>query len=66
VNFAQGKALGWGHSQNKGPSFAPHFGKVPNPRALPIIKHKAKFIMNQTYVDHEVDEWEGSYTYKEA
>jgi len=45
------------------PSLAPHFGKVPNPRALPIIKHEAKFIMNQTYVGHEVDGWEGSYAY---
>ncbi len=41
--------------------FAPHFGNVPHPWALLIIKHKAKFIMNQTYVNHEVYEWEGSY-----
>jgi hypothetical protein len=27
------------------------------------MKHKAKFIMNQTYVDHNVYEWEGSYAY---
>jgi hypothetical protein len=30
---------------------------------LPIVKHKAKFIMNQTYVDHKAYEWEGSYAY---
>jgi len=34
-------------------SLAPHFGNVPHPWALPVIKHKEKFIMNQTYVDHE-------------
>jgi hypothetical protein len=31
--------------------------------ALPIVKHEAKFIMNQTYVDQKAYEWEGSYTY---
>jgi hypothetical protein len=35
-------------------SLAPHFGNVPHPWALPIVEHQAKFIMNQTYVDHEV------------
>jgi hypothetical protein len=55
-----GNVLGWGYSQNKGPqmrrypSLALHFGNVSHPRALHIVKHKAKFIMNQTYIDHEV------------
>jgi hypothetical protein len=36
----------------------------PHPWALPIIKHKAKVIMNQTDIDHEeAYEWEGSYAY---
>jgi hypothetical protein len=35
-----------------------HFGNVPHPWALPIIKHEAKFIMNHIYVDHKVYEWE--------
>jgi hypothetical protein len=35
----------------------------PHPWALPIIKHKTKFIMNQSYVDREAYEWEGSYAY---
>jgi hypothetical protein len=30
---------------------------------LPFIKHKAKFIRNQTYVDEEANEWEGYYAY---
>ncbi len=30
---------------------APQLRNVPHPWALPIIKHKMKFIMNQTYVD---------------
>jgi hypothetical protein len=29
------------------------FGNAPHPWALPIRKHKAKFIINQTYIDHE-------------
>jgi hypothetical protein len=29
----------------------------------PIVKRKAKFMMNQTYVDHKVYEWEGYYVY---
>jgi hypothetical protein len=28
-----------------------------------VVKHKAKFILNQTYVDQEAYEWEGSYAY---
>jgi hypothetical protein len=28
-----------------------------------MVKHEAKFIMNQTYVDQKAYEWEGSYTY---
>jgi hypothetical protein len=40
-----------------------HFGNVRHPRALPIVKCEAKFIMNQTYVDHEGYEWEGSHAY---
>jgi hypothetical protein len=36
-----------------------HFGNVPHPWALPIIKHEAKFIMNHTYVNHKVNEWGG-------
>jgi hypothetical protein len=40
-----------------------HFEIVPHPWALPIIKHKAKFIVNQTYVNHEVYGWEGFYVY---
>jgi len=36
-----------------------HFGNVPHPWALPIIKHEAKFIMNHTYVNHKVYEWGG-------
>jgi hypothetical protein len=42
---------------------APHFGNVPHPCASPTVKHEAKFIMNQTYADHKVYEWEGSYAY---
>jgi hypothetical protein len=33
----------------------------PHPWALPIVKHKAKFIMN--YVNHDMYEWEGFYAY---
>jgi hypothetical protein len=37
-----------------------HFGNVPHPWALPLVKkHEPKFIMNQTYVDHQVYEWGG-------
>jgi hypothetical protein len=35
----------------------------PNPCASPTVKHEAKFIMNQTYVDHKAYGWEGSYAY---
>jgi hypothetical protein len=35
----------------------------PHPWVLPIIKHEANFIINQTYIDLEVEEWEGYYTY---
>jgi len=35
----------------------------PTPWALPILEHKAKFIMNQTYVDHEGMNGESSYAY---
>jgi hypothetical protein len=42
---------------------ASHFGNVPHPWDLPIIKHEAKFIMNQTYVYHQAYEWEVSYAY---
>jgi hypothetical protein len=62
-------ALGWEHYQNKGPrmrqqpSLVLHFGNVPHPWALSIGQHKSKFIMNQTYIDHQVYEWEGSYAY---
>ncbi len=38
-----------------------HFENVLHPWALPIVNWEAKFIMNQTYVDHKVYEWEGSY-----
>jgi hypothetical protein len=56
--------LGRGHSQNKNPSaHLGHFGIVPHPWALLVIKHKSKFIMNQTYVDHKTYEWKGSYAY---
>jgi hypothetical protein len=41
----------------------PAFGNVHHPLALPIVKGKAKFMMNQTYVDHKAYEWEGSYAY---
>jgi hypothetical protein len=33
---------------------ASHFQNVPQPWPLPIVKHNAKFIVNQTYVDHKV------------
>jgi hypothetical protein len=36
---------------------------VPHPWALPIVKQETKFIMNETYVDHQAYEWEGSYAY---
>jgi hypothetical protein len=45
------------------PSPTLHFGNVPYPSALPIVKHIAKFIMSQTYVYHKVYEWEGYYAY---
>jgi hypothetical protein len=32
-------------------------------KALPMVKHESKFILNQTYVDHEAYQWEGSYAY---
>jgi hypothetical protein len=38
-------------------------GNVPHPWALPLVKHEPNFIMNQTYVDHKVYEWEGFYAY---
>jgi hypothetical protein len=31
--------------------------------ALPIVKNEAKFIMNQTSIDHKAYKWEGSYAY---
>ncbi len=37
-----------------------HFGDVSHPSTSPIVKHKAKFIMNQSYVDHKAYEWECS------
>jgi hypothetical protein len=43
---------GEGHSQHNGsrmrwlPSLAPHFGDVPLPWALPLVKHKGNLIMN--------------------
>ncbi len=40
-----------------------NFVNVPHPWVLSIIKHEAKFIMNQTYIDPEVEEWEGYFTY---
>jgi hypothetical protein len=53
------------HSQNAGAELgyrlAPHFGNVPPPMAITFLK--AKFIMNQTYVDHKEYEWVGSYAY---
>jgi hypothetical protein len=52
-----------GHSQNKGPSLALRFRNAPHPRALPIIKCEAKFIKNQTHVNHQAYKWEGSYAY---
>ncbi len=33
------------------------FGNVPRPWASPILKHEAKFIVNQTYIDREANEW---------
>ncbi len=30
-NMCKGKALGWGHSQNKGPRMTSHFGNLPPP-----------------------------------
>ncbi len=36
---------------------------VPHPWDLPIAKHEAKFMMNQTYVNHKAHEWESSYAY---
>jgi hypothetical protein len=56
--FVYDKTLGWEHSQNKGPrtrqllKAALYFGNVPHPWALPIIKQKANFIMNQTYINY--------------
>ncbi len=44
----------------------PHFGNVPHPRALLIVKHEAKFIMNQTYKNYKVYEWEGYYAYSNS
>ncbi len=51
----------------------PTFWEFPHSRALPI---EAKFIMNQTYVDYQayegegsyptLQQWENSYTYKQA
>jgi hypothetical protein len=35
-------------------SLALHFGNVPHHKSLPIVKHEANFITNQTYVDHKV------------
>jgi len=40
-----------------------HFEDVPHPWDLHIVNCEAKFIMNQTYLDHKVYEWEGSYAY---
>jgi len=40
-----------------------YFGNVPHPWALPIAKHEATIMVNQTYVDHKAYGWEGSYTY---
>jgi len=50
-----------GHSQNKNHRRRPEpcILDVPHPWALPVIKHKTKFIMDQTYVDHKAYEWEG-------
>jgi len=42
---------------------ASHFGNVPNRWALRFVKNKTKFIMNQTYVDHGMYEWQSSYAY---
>jgi hypothetical protein len=51
------KALRWGYFQNKGlrqgDSLGPLFWECPHPKPLPILKHKAKFIMNQTYEDQK-------------
>jgi hypothetical protein len=33
------------------------------PWALTIVKNEAKFIMNQTSIDHKAYKWEGSYAY---
>jgi hypothetical protein len=35
----------------------------PTHGLYPIVKWKAKFMMNQTCVDHKVYEWEGYYAY---
>jgi hypothetical protein len=53
------RGLGWGDSQVR-----PHiWGVSPHPWALPMVKHGAKFIMNQIYVNHKAYEWDGSYAY---
>jgi hypothetical protein len=44
----------------------PAFWECPPPMCFTfskVVKHKAKFILNQTYVDQEAYEWEGSYAY---
>jgi len=53
------RGLGWGNSQ----VWTPQFGNAPHPWALSTVKHEAKFIINQTYVDHKAYEWEGYYAY---
>ncbi len=60
--YVQGKALGWGNSQNMGLKMRQHFGMFPTPWALPIVKHEAEFIMNH-YVNYEAYEQEGFYAY---
>jgi hypothetical protein len=42
---------------------SPHFANVPHPWDLTIVKHEAKLMRNQTYVNHEAHEWENSYAF---
>ncbi len=55
-----GKALGWEHYKGRmmrqQSRLVLRFGIVHYPWALTIGQHKSKFIMNQTYIDHEAYE----------
>jgi hypothetical protein len=39
------------------------FGELPHPLVLPIIKHEVKLSWTYTYINHEMEEREASYTY---